>query len=150
MGEGVLISVVDDNESLRKAVKRLIECVGFCVEDFASAEDFLNSGRPQDSACLILDVGLPGMSGLELQTRLGASNCRVPIIFISAQSDGQVQARALEAGAVDFLVKPFSEGALLNAINSSLVLHKGGASVGSDQSQAIWEEWKASVLKLRR
>jgi two-component system response regulator FixJ len=134
VGEGVLISVVDDNESLRKAVKRLIECVGLCIEGFASAEDFLNSGRPQDSACLILDVGLPGMSGLELQTRLGASHFLVPIIFISAQSDGQVQARALEAGAVDFLVKPFSEGALLNAINSSLVLHKGGASVGSDQS----------------
>ena len=150
MGEGVLISVVDDNMSLRTAVKRLIECVGFCVEDLASAEDFLNSGRPQDSACLILDLGLPGMSGLELQTRLGASNCLAPIIVISAQSDGQVQARALEAGAVDFLVKPFSEGALLNAINSSLAFHKGGTSVSSDQSHSVWQKREASIVKLPR
>jgi two-component system, LuxR family, response regulator FixJ len=150
VGEGVLISVVDDNESLRKAVKRLIECVGLCVEDFASAEDFLNSGRPQDSACLILDLGLPGMSGLELQTQLVATNCRVPIILMSAHGDGQARARALEAGTVDFLVKPFTEDALLKAVSSSLVLHRGGASEGPYQNHTIWREQNASIVKLVR
>jgi two-component system, NtrC family, response regulator AtoC len=114
---GDMISVVDDDESVRKATKRLMNSVGLEVEDFACAEDFLASDRSRDSACLILDLRLPGMSGLELQTRLADENSTVPIIFISGHGDGQARARALHAGAIDFLQKPFSEQALFNAIN---------------------------------
>ena len=126
--DGAVISIVDNDESIRKALKRLITSAGLSVEDFASAEDFLSSGRSQDSACLILDVRLPGMSGLELQSQLLASNRHVPIIFISAHCDEHVRAQALAGGAVDFLLKPFGADALINAINSSLVTHRNGTS----------------------
>jgi two-component system, NtrC family, response regulator AtoC len=117
MAHDALISIVDDDESIRKATKRLLESAGLTVEDFTSAEDFLNAGRPQDSTCLILDVRLPGISGLELQSQLRASAPKVPIVFITGHGDAQVRARALEAGAIDFLQKPFSEKALFKAIN---------------------------------
>jgi DNA-binding NtrC family response regulator len=118
VADETLISIVDDDESIRKATKRLIESVGISVEDFASAEDFMISGRPQDSTCLILDVRLPGISGLELQNQLRTRDYRVPIIFITAHGDAEARTRALEAGAVDFLQKPFTESALFRAINS--------------------------------
>lgn len=137
VAEGVVISIVDDDESVRKAIKRLIKSVGLSVQDFASAEDFLSSGLCEEVACLILDVRLPGMGGLELQNQLITSNCRVPIIFISAHDDGQDEARALKAGAVDFLQKPFSEAALFNAINLSLVIYRNDASDASDQDESI-------------
>lgn len=117
MADEMLISIVDDDESIRKATKRLIESVGAQVEDFASAEQFLSFGHPDNSACLILDVKLPGISGLELQSQLRAANFKVPIVFITAHGDAAVRARALEGGAVDFLQKPFSENALFKAIN---------------------------------
>ena len=121
MADDALISIVDDDESIRKATKRLIESVGLRVEDFASAEDFLSFGRPEDSVCLILDIRLPGMSGLELQHELGTAGVEVPIIFITAHGDSQTRAQALEAGAADFLQKPFTEKALFKSINSFLV-----------------------------
>src|ERR1700730_3207202 len=117
MPHGAVISIVDDDDSIRKATKRLIESVGLTVEDFPSAEDFARFGRPQDSACLILDVRLPGISGLEVQSQLIASKCQVPIIFITAHGDEQMRARALKAGAVDFLQKPFTEKQLFKAVN---------------------------------
>jgi DNA-binding NtrC family response regulator len=117
MVDNALISIVDDDESIRKATKRLIESVGVRVEDFASAEEFLSSGRPDKSSCLILDVRLPGMSGLELQSHLRTSDSKVPIVFVTAHGDAAVRARALEGGAVDFLQKPFTEKALFKAIN---------------------------------
>jgi two-component system response regulator AtoC len=120
MTNHALISIVDDDESIRKATKRLLESVGLQVEDFASAEDFLSSGRPEDSVCLILDIRLPGMSGLELQDELGTAGVEVPIIFITAHGDSQTRAQALEAGAADFLQKPFTEKALFKSINSFL------------------------------
>jgi FixJ family two-component response regulator len=116
VAEGVVIAVVDDDESARKAIKRLIGSFGLNVEDFASAEEFLSCGHFQESSCVILDVQLPGMSGFELQSQLVGFNCQVPIIFISAHADEHTRARALNAGAVDFLQKPFSEGALLSAL----------------------------------
>lgn len=128
MADGVIISIVDDDESLRKAIKKLIKSAGLGVEEFSSAEDFLQSARWKGSACLILDVRLPGMSGLELQSKLAASDCRVPIIFISGHGDGHTRARVLEAGAIDFLQKPFSEKALFDAINSSLVLYSSAVA----------------------
>jgi two-component system response regulator AtoC len=120
MANEALISIVDDDDSIRKATKRLIESVGLRVEDFASAEEFLSSGRPKDSSCLILDIRLPGVSGLELQNELVTAALEVPIIFITAHGDSETRARALEAGAADFLQKPFTENALFKAINPFL------------------------------
>jgi FixJ family two-component response regulator len=117
-----LISIVDDDDSLRNSLNNLIRSVGFRVQGFPSAETFLNSTQLHDTACLILDVRMPGMNGLDLQRQLVASNCRIPIIFITSQGDGDAQARALEAGAVDFLYKPFREEALLKAIDSALTV----------------------------
>jgi two-component system response regulator FixJ len=132
MAAGVVISIVDDDESLRTAIKRLIKSIGLGVEDFATAEEYLNSDSSQDSACLIVDLRLPEMSGLELQSRLLTSNRRVPIIFISANGDGHARTRALEAGAVDFLQKPFSENDLFRAINSALFVHSSGAFINQE------------------
>jgi FixJ family two-component response regulator len=121
-----VISIVDDDESVREAIESLMKSVGYIAKVFSSAGEFLKSEYLNDTACLILDLQMPGISGLELQSRLAASRCRVPIIFISAHSDAEARARALEAGAIGFLQKPFSEDALLDAIKSSLAARKGG------------------------
>ena len=115
-----LISVVDDNDAVRESLRGLIRSVGFVVEDFPSAEKFLNSDHLNDTHCLILDVRMPGMGGLELQRRLAKSNCTIPIIFITAHGNEADRSQALRDGAVDYLFKPFSETALLNAINAAL------------------------------
>ena len=117
-----LISVVDDNDAVRESLKGLLRSVGFAVEDFPSAEKFLNSDHLNDTHCLILDVRMPGMGGLELQRRLIKSNCTIPIIFITAHGNEADRSQALRDGAVDYLFKPFSETALLNAINAALGL----------------------------
>ena len=114
------ISVVDDDPSVREAVKGLLKSAGFHAEVFASAEEVLSSGRLPGTACLILDIRMPGMSGIELQERLIASGCVVPIIFITARADEDARARAMERGAVDCLQKPFSDDALLNAIAKAI------------------------------
>ena len=123
VSELVRISVVDDDESIREAINDLLDCVGLRVGVFNSAEDFLNSEDLHDTACLILDVRMPGMSGLELQGHLNTAGFHIPIIFISAHDDGEAKSRAMGAGAVDFLRKPFSEDALLSAIGTSLNTH---------------------------
>ena len=120
MSRAALISIVDDDDSLRNSLYNLIRSVGFGVQGFSSAEAFLNSNQPDDAACLILDVRMPGMSGLDLQRQLIAIDCRIPIIFITSHGDDEARTRALEAGAVDFLYKPFREEALLNAIHTAL------------------------------
>lgn len=120
MTEIPIISIVDDDGSVREAIESLMKSVGYIAKVFPSAGEFLRSGHLDDTGCLILDVQMPGMTGLELQDHLIASKSRIPIIFISAHCDAESRARALEAGAVGFLQKPFSEDALLNAINSSL------------------------------
>lgn len=115
-----LISIVDDDDSLRNSLDNLIRSVGFHAQGFSSAEAFLSSNQAHDTACLILDMRLPGMNGLELQRQIVAANWRVPIIFITSHADGDAQARALEAGAVDYLYKPFREEQLLNAIDAAM------------------------------
>jgi FixJ family two-component response regulator len=120
MSAAPLISIVDDDDSLRNSLNNLIRSVGFRVQGFPSAEAFLNSNQLHDTACLILDVRMPGMNGLDLQRQLVATDCRIPIIFITSHGDGDARARALEAGAVDFLYKPFREEALLKAIDTAL------------------------------
>ena len=115
-----LISIVDDDDSVRVALKSLIDSVGFRAEVFCSGEEFLNSPYVSQTDCLIADIRIPGMSGLELQDRLNAANLPIPVVFISAHDDGEARVRGLRAGAVDFLQKPFSEDALLGAISAGL------------------------------
>jgi FixJ family two-component response regulator len=115
-----LIAIVDDDCLLRDSLDNLMRSVGFPTQDFSSAEAFLSSAQIHETACLILDVRLPGMSGLELQRQIVAANWRIPIIFVTAHADDAVRAHALEAGAIDFLYKPFREEELLNAIDSAL------------------------------
>ena len=124
--ESAVITIVDDDESVREALKSLIRSVGFKAETFASGEEFLNSDRLRDTACLILDVQMPGISGFELQNRLASLQNRVPVVFITAHGNEEDRKRALQAGAVDFLRKPFSEAALLNAVHSALDTSQGG------------------------
>jgi len=111
------ISIVDDDRPVREAVESLVKAAGYEASAFGSAKDFLDSGRLQRTDCLIVDVRMPGMSGLDLQETLASSG--VPIIFISAHGDEEARERALQGGAVDFLRKPFSDGALLAAIDAA-------------------------------
>jgi len=115
-----LIAIVDDDDSLRNSLDNLLRSVGFRAQGFSSAEAFLHANQAPDTACLILDVRLPGMNGLDLQRQMGAANCRIPIIFVTAYADDDVRVRALEAGAVDFLSKPCREEDLLQAIEAAL------------------------------
>ena len=126
MPRNPVISIIDDDESVREAIESLIKSVGLGARVFSSAEDFLNSNRIKETSCLILDIRMPGMSGLELQRRLAAEGFGVPIIFISAHSDDQIRAQAMDAGAVDFLFKPFSEEALVDAVHTALGPSKDG------------------------
>ena len=115
-----LISIVDDDESVRESLEGLLRSAGFRVVAFALAADFLNSQARDATDCLILDVRMPGMSGPELQRKLIASQHSIPIVFITAHGDEAVRARVLADGAVDCLLKPFNEDALLNAVNTML------------------------------
>jgi FixJ family two-component response regulator len=120
-----LISVVDDDQSVVEGIVGLMESVGFAAVGFVSAEDFLNSPQLRRTACLILDVRMPGMGGFELQRRLAAENDRTPIIFITAHGDHDISAEALRRGAVAFLRKPFSQESLLDAVRSALAQREG-------------------------
>jgi FixJ family two-component response regulator len=115
-----LISIVDDDESVREATRGLMSALGFTAEAFASGEDFLQSGRVQGTSCLIVDMQMPGMTGLELHARLVASGRAIPTILITAYPDNRGRARALDAGITYYLTKPFSEDALLACIRSAL------------------------------
>jgi len=115
-----LISVVDDDESIRRTTTLLIESFGFRAAAFESAENFLGSGRLNDTSCLIVDVQMPGMNGLQLQSQLAAAGCSIPIIFITAHDDKESRRRAMQAGAVAFLGKPFTDEQLLQSIRSAL------------------------------
>jgi FixJ family two-component response regulator len=117
-----LISVVDDDDSVRESLQCLIRSFGFAVGAFASAEEFLKSDHLRDTRCLILDVRMPGMNGIELQRRLVASHFGIPVIFITAHGDERARSQALRDGAVAYLLKPFTEEALLNAIHAALEL----------------------------
>jgi FixJ family two-component response regulator len=108
-----VISIVDDDKSVREAEGSLVESLGYVTKTFASAEEFLASGRLHDTACLITDVQMPGMSGVDLQSRLIANGHRTPVIFVTANPDERTKKRALGAGALGFLSKPFSEESLI-------------------------------------
>jgi FixJ family two-component response regulator len=115
-----LVSIVDDDVSVRRSTRRLLLCSGLRAEAFASAQDFLQSGRVGETACLLLDMRMPGMDGLQLQRRLAETGWLIPIVFLSARASEEEERRALRAGAANFLRKPASKEALLHAIRSVL------------------------------
>jgi FixJ family two-component response regulator len=115
-----MISIVDDDRSLREATKGLVRSFGYGADAFASAGEFLQSDRVNDSSCLILDVNMPGLSGIELQSQLIARGNRMPIIFITAVPEETTRAKAIEAGAIGFLSKPFREEWLINHLDVAL------------------------------
>lgn len=118
-----IVFVVDDDVSMREALDSLIRSAGFKVETFASAQDFLARRRADAPACLVLDVRLPGLSGLELQKRIVEANREIPIVFITGHGDVPTSVRAMKAGAVEFLVKPFSDRDPLDAIQQACQRH---------------------------
>ena len=124
-----LISIIDDDESVRRTTTRLVESFGFRAAAFESAENFLSAGQLDDTSCLIVDVQMPGMDGLQLQRQLAAADCRTPIIFITAYDDKETRRRAMQAGAIAFLGKPFSDEQLLQSIR--LALHEFGDEPGA-------------------
>jgi FixJ family two-component response regulator len=111
-----VVLVIDDDVSIREALRRLIRSVGLQVEVFGSAREFLNRKLPEMPACMTLDIRLPGISGLDLQRQLAEANIRIPIIFVTGQGDIVMSVRAMKAGAVDFLTKPFRDQELLDAV----------------------------------
>jgi FixJ family two-component response regulator len=115
-----IVYVVDDDESVREAIQSLIRSVGLHVEAFASAQDFLRSERPDVPGCLVLDIRLPGFSGLQLQRKLADADIRIPIVFMTGHGDIPMTVKAMKAGAVEFLTKPFRDQDLLDAIQQSI------------------------------
>jgi FixJ family two-component response regulator len=115
-----LVAIVDDDDLMRSALQGMLKSVGFPSQAFASAEEFLKSGQQHQTACLIADIRMPGMSGLELQSKLNAEHCRIPTIFITAHGDTKMRMQALRAGAVEFLAKPFDNEALLGSVRAAL------------------------------
>jgi FixJ family two-component response regulator len=115
-----LVVIVDDDDSMRSAVQDLLEAVGLPAKGFASAEEFLSSGKQLETACLITDIRMPGMSGLDLQAKLNAERCRIPIIFITAHGDEKMRLQARREGAVEFLSKPFDNEVLLDGVRAAL------------------------------
>src|SRR6266853_1441868 len=115
-----MVAIVDDDELMRSALQGLLKTVGLPAQAFASAEEFLNSGQHHQIACLIADIRMPGMSGLELQAKLNAERCKIPIIFITGHNDEKMRMQALRAGAVEFLAKPFNDDALLESVRAAL------------------------------
>ena len=115
-----MVAVIEDDESYRKAVQRLLKAAGFRVRSFASAEDFLSSGQQQMTGCLIADIQMPGMSGLDLQFKLNSDHSPIPTIFITAHGDEKMRLQAMRSGAVKFLEKPFDGETLLEGVRVAL------------------------------
>jgi len=117
--ESRIVSIVDDDESIREALQGLMKAAGIPALVFASAEEFLDSGQQSRTGCLIADIRMPGMSGLQLQSRLNSDHHRIPIIFITAHGDENVRIEAVRAGAVEFLTKPFDKVVLLDSVRAA-------------------------------
>ena len=115
-----MIAIVDDDELVRIALQCLMKAAGFTAVAFASGEEFLNCGELERTACLIADIRMPGMSGLELQSKLSKDHHKIPVIFITAQGDEKMRMQALRTGAVKFLTKPLDRGILLDSVRAAL------------------------------
>src|SRR6266446_272116 len=142
--ENSVVFVVDDDRSVRESLRNLIRSAGLNVQTFASAQEFLTSRRPDALGCLVLDVQLPGLSGLDLQQELAKGLAQIPIIFITGHKDIPMAVRAMKAGAVDFLLKPFSGEALLNSVRSAL------ASGGEEKALTLMEARVAERERIAR
>ena len=118
-----LIAIVDDDQSVQSALQDLIESEGLSTVCFGSAEEFLDSGAQNEAACLIADIRMPGMSGIELQSKLKADRCRIPIILITAHGDAKMRIQAMRDGAVEFLTKPFDSAVLLETVHAAVEDH---------------------------
>jgi FixJ family two-component response regulator len=118
--KGNTIAIIDDDESVRNALRRLVQSAGWKALTFATAEEFLQSAARPTPCCLILDVRLPGLSGLDLKNQLSAAGRTIPVVFITAYADEQVREQALQAGGIAFLSKPFEETALLDALTRAI------------------------------
>ena len=118
-----LIAIVDDDQSVQCALQDLIESEGLSTLCFGSAEQFLDSGAQHTAGCLIADIRMPGMSGIELQAKLKADRCRIPIIFITAHGDAKMRIQAMRDGAVEFLTKPFDSAVLLETVHAAVEDH---------------------------
>jgi FixJ family two-component response regulator len=123
LSQAPVISIVDDDASVRVATDRLVRSLGYVAYTFGSADEFLRSPQASETSCLIADVQMPGMSGVELQSRLLAEGRRLPIIFVTAFPDENVRARALDAGAICFLTKPFDGSTLIRHLDAALAQH---------------------------
>lgn len=119
-GNAKIVAVIDDDEPVRTAIREMLRSAGFSTLAFASAEDFLKSGQQRHAACLIVDIRMPGMSGLELQARLNAERYRIPTIFITAHGDEKMRLQAMRAGAVELLAKPWDDEVLLEKVHTAL------------------------------
>jgi len=115
-----LVAIVDDDESVQRALQDLIESDGLSALCFGSAEQFLDSEARNKAACLIADIRMPGLSGLELQAKLKAERCRIPVVFITAHGDAEMRIQAMRQGAVEFLSKPFDDAVLLEIVHTAL------------------------------
>jgi FixJ family two-component response regulator len=115
-----MVAIVDDDDLMRSALQGLMKAADLPAQAFTSAEEFLKSGQQHQTGCLIADIRMPGMSGLELQAKLNAERCRIPTIFITAHGDEKMRMQALRAGAVEFLAKPFDDEALLESVQAAL------------------------------
>jgi FixJ family two-component response regulator len=115
-----MVAIVDDDDLMRTALQGLLKSAGLPAKAFVSAEDFLKSGQQHDTGCLITDIRMPGMSGLELQAQLNADHYRIPTIFITAHGDARMRMQAMRAGAVEFLAKPFDDEALLESVRAAI------------------------------
>lgn len=122
-----VIAVIDDDASVRRALQRLLQSAGFAVEVFATAREFLDAGHSARTACLVLDIHLPGMSGFELQEHLAVSGARIPVVFITAHDNATTRQRASRAGVVAYLRKPFDQDELIEAIGRTISGHAPGA-----------------------
>jgi len=144
-----VVFVVDDDLSVREGLERLLKAVGWKVETFASAQEFLAHRKENIPGCLVLDVGLPGLSGLDLQKKIMEANREIPIVFITGSKDVPTSVRAMKAGAVEFLVKPFSEEDLLIAIQEAIKRDQS-ARYQHAQLEDLWSRYESLTTRERQ
>jgi FixJ family two-component response regulator len=144
-----IVFVVDDDLSVRQGLERLLRAVGWRVETFASAQEFLAHQKENTPSCLVLDVGLPGLSGLDLQKQIMGANREIPIVFITGHKDVPTSVQAMKAGAVEFLVKPFSEQDLLDAIEQAIKRDQS-ARYQQAQMEDLWSRYESLTSRERQ
>jgi FixJ family two-component response regulator len=141
-----LVIIVDDDESVREALSSLIRSIGLDVETYSSAQEYLRRSTPQSAACLVLDVRMPGLSGLDLQRELAKEDRQIPIIFVTAHGDIPMTVKAMKAGAAEFLSKPFRDQDLLDAIRQALERDRTSSMVRAELTEI---RWRYATLTLR-